>query len=78
MKKNILIHSTRIHGDFDGKEYTSGRLYLGVYPEGAQVPNYTFIVKCPANVATDIKAYVGKPVKLYYDQFKNVVGFDVG
>lgn len=79
MKKTVLIHATRIHGEIEeGKPYTSGRLYLGVYPDGAQVPAYTYVQKCRPDLVSKIAPETGKAVNLYFDQYKNVIGFDVG
>lgn len=74
MKRTEIVSAHVIAGEFEGKKYRSGRLVIASYPDGAKLPSFISIGKCPAELAEQLilECPIAKAT-IYYDAYKNVV-----
>lgn len=63
-------------GTYNDKAYKNGRLIVANFQKPTdKVPNWVTVAKTTPEIAESLRTVAPIPVTLYYDNFKNVVGY---
>lgn len=72
-----VLQAIICEGVYNDKPYRSGRLLVGKYEKGALSPAWVQIQRCDVNVASELQKKVPCDATLYYDSYKNIVGYKI-
>lgn len=75
MKKTRITQVHTCAGVYDGKPYKNGRLVVASYEDGNILPAWIKVERTSAEIAAELATKVPADVTLFYDNFKNVVGY---
>lgn len=70
-----VLQAIICEGTYNEKPYRSGRLLVGKYEKGALSPAWVQVQKCSVDVATEFLKKTPCDAMLYYDNYKNVIGY---
>lgn len=75
MKKTRITQVHICEGLYDGKPYKNGRLVVASFDDGKISPAWVKVEKTTADIATELRQKIPCDVQLFYDNYKNVVGY---
>ena len=70
-----VLHAIVCEGVYENKPYRCGRLFVGKYETGHLSPSWVQVQKTTPEIATELVKKVPLDVTLYYDNYKNVIGY---
>lgn len=73
MKK--VLQAIVCEGVYQDKPYRCGRLFVGEYKEKGLSPAWVQVAKCTPEIASELQKKTPCDVVLYYDNYKNVIGY---
>lgn len=73
---DIIVNAFVCEGEYEGKPYRNGRLVQVHYNKDTdKTPAWVSVAKASAEIAEEMRPITPLSATLYYDKYKNVVGY---